>query len=101
MKFLFHPEALAEAEDATRYYEAQCKGLGDRFNEEVENRLAIILADPLRWRSRPDGARRVNLEIFPYYMSYVIRGDLVWILTVSHGHREPGHWKSRLADTPR
>ena len=98
MKVAFHPEALAEAEEAVRYYEQRCEGLGARFQEELENRVAVILADPFRWHLRPDGARRVNFGVFPHYISYVIRESTVWLVTVSHGHRMPGHWKKRLAD---
>ncbi len=98
MKVAFHPKALAEAEDAIRYYESCCEGLGSKFQEELENRVALILADPFRWRLRPDGAQRINLDIFPYYISYVIRENTIWLVTISHGHRKPGHWKKRLAD---
>ena len=97
MKVAFHPEALVEAEESVIYYERRCEGLGARFREELENRLAVILADPFRWRLRLDGARRVNFDIFPHYVSYVVRENIIWLVTVSHGHRKPGHWKKRLA----
>jgi hypothetical protein len=51
---------------------------------------------PLLWRERPGGYRRVNCPIFPYHIMYFIRGDLIVIAAVAHSHRRPEYWKDRL-----
>ena len=43
--------------------------------------------------------RRVNLNIFPYYVTYVVRDDVFWIVSVSHGSRKPEYWIQRRIKT--
>ncbi len=61
----FIPEAMAEAEEATRYYEQRVAGLGVRFRQEIESVCAAIIRQPLLWRERRGGFRRVNFPGFP------------------------------------
>jgi len=37
----------------------------------------------------------VNLRVFPYYVSYITRGDRLWVLAVAHGARRPEYWIER------
>ena len=50
MKHVFHPEALAEYEDAAHYYAACEAGMEDRFIECVESTIRLILQDARAWR---------------------------------------------------
>lgn len=92
----FLPEARAEVECVTGYYEARVPGLGVRFREEVESACAAIVQHPLLWRERPNGCRRVNLPGFSYYVAFVLREDRVLIIAVAHASRHPNYWKSRM-----
>ena len=92
----FLPEALAEFGEAAEYYEAQREGLGERFRQEVLEVCQAIAERPLLWRERPNGCRRVNCPVFPFYVAYFIRGNLILIAAVAHGHRRPGYWRGRL-----
>ena len=91
-----HRDAEAEFWAAAAYYEARIPGLALEFIQEVERGIKAIKADPQRWRIRKHGARRYNLEQFPYYIAYVDMADHVWIVAVAHGRRRPGYWKARL-----
>jgi plasmid stabilization system protein ParE len=92
-------EFLEDAEDelieAALWYDGKEPGLGKRFRDEIAHVLARIAEDPLLWRERPGGYRRVNCPVFPYYVPYFIRGDRIIVAAVAHGHRKPGYWKSR------
>jgi plasmid stabilization system protein ParE len=94
LKFL--PEASAELYEAAAYYEGKQPGLGWRFRSEVFELCRLIVQQPLLWRERDGGYRRVNCPVFPYYVAYFIRGDLVIIAAVAHGSRRPDYWKERL-----
>ena len=61
----FLPEASVEAEEATRYYEDRVIGLGTRFRIELENVCAAVVRQPLLWRERRGGFRRINFPNFP------------------------------------
>ena len=61
------PEARIELRDAADYYEQQQAGLG----------------------------RRLWQEVFPYYIAYIVRGDVLWILAIGHSHSRPEYWIER------
>ena len=94
MEFL--PEAAVELECITGDYEAKVPGLGVRFRTEVETSCAAIVQFPLLWRLRSGGFRRVNLPGFPYYITYIVRDELILVLAVAHAKRHPDFWKKRL-----
>lgn len=76
------PEAAAELYEAAQHYESEQEGLGWRFRNEVIEVCCSIVQQPLLWRERPGGYRRVNCPVFPYYIPYFIRGDAIVIAAV-------------------
>jgi plasmid stabilization system protein ParE len=92
----FLPEASAELYAAAEYYEEKEEGLGWKFRNEVLQVCQMILQQPVLWRERTGGYRRVNCPVFPYYVAYFIRGDRVVVAAVAHGHQRPEYWKDRL-----
>ena len=97
MRFDFHPEALAEFQDAAHYYSGAQQGLGLRFVASVETAIEQILEAPLRWRILEEDVRRCLTRIFPYAVLYTVEPDFVLIIAVMHCHREPGYWRNRLS----
>src|SRR5436189_5175042 len=96
MKYEFHPEALAEYEDAARYY-AECQeGLELRFIASVETAIQRVLESPTRWRIFEEDVRRYLIRVFPYTVLYTIEPDFVLVIAVTHCHREPGYWHHRI-----
>jgi len=89
-------EAEEEFSEAVIWYESRETGLGVRFRNEVVHVLERIGEDPLLWRERAGGYRRVNCPVFPYYIPYFIRGEKVMVAAVAHDRREPNYWMSRL-----
>ena len=96
MRFEFHAEALAEFEEAARYYAGQQSGLDLRFIESVEAAIQLIVEYPSRWRILDEDVRRCLTRVFPYGVLYTIEPDFVLIVAVSHCSREPGYWKHRV-----
>ena len=95
MRLELHPEADTEFAAQVEYYEDQQPGLGQRFYSEVIGCLDWIAENPALPRLR-QSYRRVNLKVFPFYIAYVVEGDLVWVLAIAHGRRRPGYWKERM-----
>ncbi|BCU79314.1 type II toxin-antitoxin system RelE/ParE family toxin [Luteolibacter sp. LG18] len=91
----FLSEALLEASEAAAYYEANVPGLGARFIEELKATTSSIAKQPLLWRKRAGGFRRVNLPGFPYYIAYFIRDETILIAAICHASRHPDYWKDR------
>jgi Plasmid stabilisation system protein. len=98
MRFEFHPDALAEYEDAAHYYAGCQNGLELRFIAAVEHVVQQIVEAPDRWSVFEDDIRRCLTRVFPYAVLYSIETDYVLIIAVMHSHREPGYWHERVAD---
>lgn len=91
----FMAEAEQELTDATLWYESKQPGLGRRFRKEVETVARSIAHNPLLYRERDGGYRRVNCPVFPYYLPYFIRHDKIIIAAVAHEHQKPRYWSDR------
>ena len=91
----FLAEAKEDVNEAVLFYEGRTAGLGTRFRSEFESICAAIVRQPLLWRKRRGGYHRVNLPGFPYYVAYIIRGELLLITAVGHASRHPEYWKRR------
>lgn len=96
MRIEVHPSAQEEFREAVRHYTGA--GYGRKFVGEFLNVADFIRHYPLAYEERSHETRRANLRRFPYHVSYVIRGDVVWILAVAHAARKPFYWKKRAKD---
>jgi hypothetical protein len=94
----FLEEADQELVEAALWYDAREPGLGKRLRDEVAHVVSRIAEDPLLWRERLAGYRRVNCPVFPYYVAYFIRGDKILVAAVANAYRKPDYWKSRLKE---
>lgn len=96
------PEARLELRDAADYYEQQQPELGRRLWQEVEEHILWISLHSDVPRLRLGGYRRVNLRVFPYYIAYIVRGEVLWILAIGHSHRRSEYWieRARQIDQP-
>jgi plasmid stabilization system protein ParE len=95
MRFIFHPEAEDEFDEAIDYYE-QCEtGLGEDFGFEVYAAIQNILSYPKSWPVLDGEVRRCLTNRFPYGIIYSIEPEGIFILAVMHLHRSPDYWKER------
>ncbi|GAA5495192.1 hypothetical protein Rhal01_01367 [Rubritalea halochordaticola] len=96
MRVEFISEAREDLLDAIGYYESMDQGLGLRLRDEVASLLETVSSAPLLWRERKGGYRRVNCPIFPYYIAYVIRDEVIVIIALASNHRKPNYWHKRI-----
>jgi plasmid stabilization system protein ParE len=92
---VFHPEAIAEAETAARWYRERSPQAAARFVEEVNLVIERILEAPDRWPRGPHGSRKLKLPCFPFLINYREIHGVIQVLAVAHGKRLPGYWKIR------
>ena len=96
MRLEFFAEARFELREAAMFYESREAGLGRRFRDDISHVCAAIKRDPLLWRERSGGYRRVNCPVFPCYVAYILDRDTIFVAAVAHAHRYPDYWKRRL-----
>ena len=97
MRYEFHSDALAEYEDAARYYAGCQDGLEFRFIGAIEHAIHQILEAPDRWRILEEDVRWCLTRVFPFAVLYTIERDYVLIIAVMHCQREPGYWRERIS----
>lgn len=95
MKYVFHPEALAEYAEAVQYYAQQRTEVAQAFINAIEDAVYRIQESPTRPPVLDEDVRRCLTRKFPYSILYTIEPDYILILAVMHCSREPGYWKSR------
>jgi len=84
-------EADREYSESADWYEQQRKGLGLRFIEIVERKLAIITANPFRYPVRKYNFREAPIRIFPYliiYKAYTRKKEIA-VYAIFHSSRNP------------
>ena len=96
MRFLFHPQADDEFDQAVRYYENCQLGLGLEFAEEVYAAVARIAEYPEAWSPMSKNTRRCLVNRFPFGVIFQIKNDILRIIAVANLHRRPGYWKDRI-----
>ena len=62
---------------------------------EIDRCIELILSNPLRRATAFKDIRRLHLKRFPYVISYIIEGDLVVVIAVTHNRRQSREWKTR------
>jgi plasmid stabilization system protein ParE len=90
MKLLYHPLAVQEIVETTKFYEGRSGGLGAAFLEQIDAAAERLLADPRRWPVIEHDIRRIMLKRFPFGLYFRVAEDVIRILTVKHHRRHPG-----------
>lgn len=96
MRCRYAPGVLDEVAEAIEYLEGERPGLGQHFYRSLESTLLFIEAFPNAAPAVYLNARRVVVRDFPYNVIYEPRGDLLLIIAVLHGARDPEKWRSRV-----
>jgi toxin ParE1/3/4 len=94
--YSFHPEAVAELEEALEFYREQGGiGLARAFFAEFERVAVLLVSNPGFGTPMTGGRRSFPLRRFPYSLIYRSTGTEIRILVVGHQHRRPGYWSGR------
>lgn len=98
MKYGFHPEAEQEMYEAASRYESEVSELGFRFADEIERVIRLLLERPELGSRLDDELRHFVLRRFPFSVVYAVVSDVLYVVAIAHGSREPGYWRSRVQD---
>jgi len=92
------PEVRLDIFEAAEWYEEQQEGLGAKFAREALLAIRSLKINPFldRIRHRKHQARWMLLRGFPYRIVFVVEGEVVAVLAVTHAKRHDRHWEERL-----
>jgi plasmid stabilization system protein ParE len=92
----WHPEALADAEEARNWYFERSPMAARGFVLALDQAINAIMDAPERWPKHHFGCRRyVFPNQYPYTLIYRITGVAVEVVAVAHQKRRPYYWKHR------
>lgn len=74
MNSKFHPDALAEFDEAVDFYDMESEGLGQRFQREIGAWIREIEKSPKRWPLYDEEVRSFVVSVFPFVIVYGVRG---------------------------
>jgi plasmid stabilization system protein ParE len=92
-----HPEAIAEAQAAYRWYRERSASAAEAYLAELDSAVEAIAENPEMWPRYVHGTRRFMLHRFPFYLVYRETAGRLEIIAVAHARRKPGYWKNRIA----
>lgn len=83
-KLTIRSEAAADVEAATRWYEAQQRGLGREFNEAIEEGFSQLKTSADQYPIYYGRFRRIVLPRFPYKLFSLIVNEHAVLFRVLH-----------------
>lgn len=93
---LFSPVAQSEFEAAIVWYNDELPSLGDEFEDEVNLVLKRIAKQPEHFPKVSRLVRKALLHRFPYAIFFTETDELVGIVAVYHGARNPAELRKRF-----
>ena len=96
----WHPLARRELFEASSFYDAESKGLGEIFLDAIQQGLDRLKQHPRTGQVVLRESRRYLVGRFPYSIVYRIEKDdervRLFILAVAHQKRRPRYWARRI-----
>ncbi|GAB4157563.1 MAG: hypothetical protein Tsb009_34650 [Planctomycetaceae bacterium] len=96
-RVLIKPEAEADLEAATLWYNQQHENLGESFLDSVNTTIERIQQNPEGYPIIYKNIRSAMTKKFPYLVLFEFNVSRVAVLGIIHGHRNPEIWKLRSA----
>ncbi len=90
-------EAELDAKEVFEWYENKLPRLGNRFLSHLEKCFNKIAFNPLAFANTGFlEFRRFVLDVFPYKIFYLLKGDVVIITAIIHKSRSQRYWRKKL-----
>jgi plasmid stabilization system protein ParE len=101
MSFSVSPAAAVDVAAASAAYDRQPGRYGQAFEEEVDAAFARIASSPRQYSPVEDGVpgleiREFFIERFQQRVIYLVNGEDVLVVAVTHASRREGAWHRNL-----
>jgi len=88
-RVIIRPEAEKDLEETFSWYEDRREGLGYDFLLQVDSGFELLERNPYISEEGYKGSRTLLIRRFPYKIIYLIEKEIIFILAVIHGKRNP------------
>jgi hypothetical protein len=94
-RLIISPFAEDDLQVSKEWYDLQKELLGEKFINEVDKTLQIILLNPFQFPKIKGEIRRAPTQKFPFGIFFFITEDIINVIAIFHSSRNPKIWKSR------
>jgi toxin ParE1/3/4 len=95
-RLIIRPEAEAELAEAFDWYERRVPGFGTDLLAAIDTVLNSIQSNPLQHPALYRAIRRALTRRFPYQVLFLVEQDVVTVIAIFHGARDPKRWQDRI-----
>ncbi|WP_425618693.1 type II toxin-antitoxin system RelE/ParE family toxin [Anatilimnocola sp. NA78] len=89
------PGARVDFDETYDWYSARSPTAANRFITAIDDALAVVVSNPLRFAS-DDGIHRLcPVRRFPFRIVYRIESDTIIVVAITHGSRSSTYWQDR------
>ena len=88
------PEAELDMLESAQWYESKQENLGSRFLELVDDKILLIIDNPLHYQIRYKITRLALVEHFPYAIHFMVEEAVIVVLAVL-GTREDSNKREK------
>jgi hypothetical protein len=93
--------AQQEIVEAAEWFDNRKSGLGGEFWSAIDAVFERIKMNPTQFALSEFATDDIELRFalvdrFRYVIHFMITGDDVQVISVAHGSRNPGYWRSRV-----
>jgi plasmid stabilization system protein ParE len=96
LQIVLRSEASTDAESICESLKTISSKLGDKFVEQLNERLALIATQPRVLATIWRNVRATKVKKFTFVVYYRILKDRIEVLAIVHGNRNDTSWKSRV-----
>lgn len=97
MRISFNEKALAEAEDAARWYRENGGAVPARaFTQELRRVVELAAMQPGLGAPGLRGTTKLFFKRFPYTLFFRIQESSIRVVAIAHQSRRPTYWAARL-----
>lgn len=100
-KYEFFDEAENELRKSVLFYKKESLTASNRFYTDFERSLNYVRKFPLISPFIDKPVRRKVFRHFPFNILYILKNNIVYIVSVTHHSQHPDHWKDRMKDIPK
>ncbi len=92
-KLIIKPQAELDLLDSAQWYENRRKGLGSNFLDAVDDKLQVVIHNPLKYQLRYKSIRLALVHRFPFAIHFTVEEDKIYVLAVLSTYRNPKIWE--------
>lgn len=95
------PRVWPELVSSLEWYTEQQDGLAAELMDAIRRTIREVASSPYRFPVIHLGARRAQVNRFPFGVFFIVLDDTVHVFAICHLQRNPNHWQRHIPRKPK